>query len=511
MELRDYQLDACAAIESMLARDRSALAVMATGLGKTVCFADMVNRYAGRGVRSLILAHREELISQARRKIEEAIRNPCGVEMGESRSPEGLTPPWCVVSSVQTMCRPKRLASFAPERFGLVVVDEGHHAAAKTYRRVISRFADAGAHVLLVTATPKRADGVGLGGLASGIACDYGLSWAVDNGWLVPVRQQIVVVEGLDFSKVRTKAGDWLKADLDRILSEEGPLHRMARPIADQAQGEQGIVFCAGVRQAQALCAVLDRYMPGAAEFVCGKTDPEERRAIIARYTGGETQVLVNVGVATEGFDAPGTRWVAVGRPTRSHGLYCQIIGRGTRPLPGVVDGPETPEDRREAILRSAKPRCRVLDFVGVSAQHDIRQVTCADVLGDRVASPVREYAKKNMRECPLADSDVGRELDRAAAELELLAEEDARRRRITAEAAYRLEDSGGVGAGGGAGVRGRHAPDTGFRPPKEPPTEGMLKRLVYGLGWTWEAARALSKGQAGMMIGKGIRGRQAA
>ena len=98
---------------------------------------------------------------------------------------------------------------------------------------------------------------------------------------------------------------------------------------------------------------------------------------------------------------------------------------------------------------------------------------------------------------------------ERAADELELLAEAEERRRRITAEASYRLEDAGGVGTGG-AGLKGRHAPDTGFRPPKEPPTEGMLKRLVYGLGWTWEAARSLSKAQAGAMIGKGIRGKQA-
>lgn len=113
-------------------------------------------------------------------------------------------------------------------------------------------------------------------------------------------------------------------------------------------------------------------------------TDDNSRQKTVRRYTDGNLQVLVNCMVFTEGFDAPATAVVANCRPTKSESLYLQIIGRATRTLPGVVDGPDTAELRKEAIEASAKPYCTILDFVGNSGEHKL--ISVADVLaGDRV------------------------------------------------------------------------------------------------------------------------------
>jgi type I site-specific restriction endonuclease len=127
------------------------------------------------------------------------------------------------------------------------------------------------------------------------------------------------------------------------------------------------------------------------ASWVCGKTDREERRRILADFAAGKLQVVCNCGVLTEGFDDPGVEVVIMGRPTKSRSLYSQMVGRSTRPLPGVVDGPETADERRAAIATSAKPSCLVVDFVGNAGKHKL--VTSADILGGKVSEEAMELA----------------------------------------------------------------------------------------------------------------------
>jgi len=127
------------------------------------------------------------------------------------------------------------------------------------------------------------------------------------------------------------------------------------------------------------LLAAFNAYDGSRVEMILGSTDPFERQRIVARLKSGVTQGLVNVGVATEGFDCPAVAVVAIARPTKSTPLYLQMIGRGTRPLPGVVDGPATPEARKSAIELSRKTCCTVLDFVGNSGKHKL--ISVVDVL----------------------------------------------------------------------------------------------------------------------------------
>jgi len=243
---------------------------------------------------------------------------------------------------------------------------------------------------LFVTATPERADGEGLHNVCESVAYEMGLKAAIDEGWLCPIRQQFIEVEGLDLSRVSTRQGDLADGELERAfigendVEQEKLLHAIAKPVLETAAGQQFIVFASGVAHATLLQAAFNAYDGSKVELILGSTDPFERQRIVERLKTGVTQGLVNVGVATEGFDCPAVAVVAIARPTKSTSLYMQMIGRGTRPLPGVVDGPETPEDRRTAIAHSHKPSTIVMDFVGNSGNHKL--VSVIDVLaGDDV------------------------------------------------------------------------------------------------------------------------------
>src|SRR5512133_550315 len=151
------------------------------------------------------------------------------------------------------------------------------------------------------------------------------------------------------------------------------------------------------------------------AAWVCGKTEREERRRVLAEFAAGKVQVVCNCGVLTEGFDDPGVEVIIMGRPTKSRSLYSQMVGRSTRPLPGVVDGPETAGARRAAIAASPKPSCLVVDFVGNAGKHKL--VTSADILGGKVSEEAVELAVQRARKAG-GPVNMTEALDEAEAEL---------------------------------------------------------------------------------------------
>src|SRR4029079_14035202 len=117
--------------------------------------------------------------------------------------------------------------------------------------------------------------------------------------------------------------------------------------------GKRTLVFTVTVKQAEMLSEIFNRHRPGMSDWVCGKTPKDQRHKIFQDFSNGRTQVLVNVGVATEGYDNPAVEVIVQARPTKSRCLYAQIIGRSLRPLAGVVDGPENAEQRKLAIAAS--------------------------------------------------------------------------------------------------------------------------------------------------------------
>lgn len=500
MNRRDYQWEADRACKAALVEHDSALLIMATGCGKTVTFAHLAHEWPwppleGAPPRVMVLAHRGELIHQAAEKLEAITGERPGIEMaGDAVDERSMLKPRIVVATVQTLTA-GRLAKFRPDEFGLVIPDEAHHAVAPSYLRVLEHFAKA--KVLGPTATPKRADEKAMGRVFATVAYEYGIERAIGDGYLVPVSQRPVEVEGLDFSKIKDVAGDFHEGELEAVLTQEGPLHKMAAPIVAEAKGRPALVFCCTVKHACLIAAVINRYAPGACEWLSGETSREERTQTVERYKRGELQMLANCGLFLEGFDAPATALVAMARPTKSLTLYTQVIGRGTRTLPGTIDGLDTPQARKAAIAASAKPNMIVLDFVGNAGRHEI--VTAVDVLGGKYGSAVRAYAKKTVSE-EKRPVGVDESLDRAEAELELLAEEAERRRKIKAEVSYRTREVSIFGARrGDVASAGPQA----AAPRSDEITEAQFWYLVRRHGWDRAAAAKLGKRQASAIIAK--------
>lgn len=401
---RPYQLEARNGIHNQLSNNTSTLAVLATGLGKTMLFSMVADDFLNYG-KILVLAHREELIWQAKEKLLAVTGKEPDIEMGEYHS--GSWNADIIVSTIQTqmsgMGGNGRMTKFDPKDFSLVIIDEAHHSAANSYRKVIEYYRrNHCLRILGVTATPDRADEKALGKIFQTVAFEYGILEGIQDGWLVPIEQQSVYVEGLDYSSVRTTAGDLNGGDLAKVLEFEEALHGIASPTIDIVKDKKTLVFAASVPQAERLTEIFNRHKSGCAAFVYAQTPKEERRQLFKGFARKDYQFLVNVGIATEGFDDPGIECVVMARPTKSRSLYAQMAGRGTRVLPGVIDCLETAEVRREAIARSTKPAIEIIDFVGNSGKHKL--VTSADILGGCYDDDVVERAKKNAEEKSATD-----------------------------------------------------------------------------------------------------------
>lgn len=324
MILRPYQNNAVDCIFGEWENNDSTLLVLPTGCGKTQVFSECIRRiHPGR---SLVLAHRSELIHQAVKRIESA-GIECSIEMAELRASASFwnrTP--CVVSSIQTQVHGDgaRMTRFTPADFDLVVIDEAHHATAASYRKVIDYYRqNPKLRILGVTATPDRADEQALGEVFKTVAFDYEILDAIHDGWLVPITQQMVEIEGLDFSHIRTTCGDLNGADLAQVMEQEKNLQGIASASIEIIGSKRTIVFAASVKQAEILCDIFNRYQSDMAAWVCGKTPKDDREQMLRKFNDGAIQVMVNVGVLTEGFDSPAVEVIVQARPTKSRCLYC--------------------------------------------------------------------------------------------------------------------------------------------------------------------------------------------
>jgi superfamily II DNA or RNA helicase len=382
------------------------------------------------------------------------------------------------------------------------------HNCAKSYRSIYKYFQQ-NPHLkeLFVTATPKRADKKGLHNVCDSVAYEMNLRTALDEAWLVPIRQKFVTVHGLSLSDCRTRGGDFIDSDIEQAFlglpeDEQRLLHEVAGPVVKEAKGERAIVFCAGKEHALKLTAAFNSYDGIEAGAVFGDTEPLERQAIFENFASGLINVLVNVMVCTEGYDCPSIAVVANCRPTKSESMYLQIIGRGTRTLPGTIDGIETAEDRFKAIAESAKPYCTVLDFAGTSGE--VKLVSVADILAGSSVKPVDLAEAKRIA----AESDEPQDMDaliekakRAREEKEERAKQRKLKRTQTTKTASNVDytaDDVSLYDGHGSGVKsfGDHA------------TDKQIKCLVR-LKMPRAQAERLSKRQASAVISKLINSKQ--
>jgi superfamily II DNA or RNA helicase len=437
-QLRSYQWDAVEAVFKEWEAHQSTMIVMATGLGKTVTFCEVIRRL--HPARCIIIAHRTELIQQACAALERVgIRSE--IEMADHKADASMFhADSTIVASVQSLISGrkdnKRMTKFLPEHFSLLVIDEFHHAVSKSYRDIIDHFRkNPNLKVLGVTATPDRLDEKALGQICESVAFKYDIADAIEDGWLVPIEQQMVRIASLDYSDVRTTAGDLNGADLAKVMEDEKNLQGMVGASIEIIGARKSIAFTSSVRHAEMCCDIFNRHRPGMADWICGATSDDDRRRILKRFKNGEVQVLANVGIATEGFDVPDTEVIIMGRPTQSRALYTQCCGRGTRVLPGVLDGLTSSYERREAIASSAKPSALVLDFVGNSGKHKL--ITTADILGgkydEEVVKEAVEEAQKSQKPAKMSEL-----LKQIKARIERQkAEEAARKARLVAKVQF--------------------------------------------------------------------------
>lgn len=336
MQLRPYQ-QAClrSLAERYGAGVRRLLVSLPTGTGKTVIFSQFP-KYFRMKRRLLVLAHRRELLDQALTKFRAA--DPT-LSVGVEQAGRAAGDAQIVIASVQTL-RGKRLAELNPEDFYLVVVDEAHHAVAPTYRQIFEHLGlmnDTGSKLLVgFTATPRRGDKQTLGEVFQEIAYSKGLDEMIRDGYLCPIAGWRVHTEA-DLDGVKTRAGDFVESALAAVVDNTQRNELLVRAYRQYASGRRCIAFCVNVAHAR---HVADEFLRAGlrARAVWGAMPPEARSEVLAELSAGKLDVVTNCNVLTEGFDEPTVNCVLMARPTRSLGLYVQMVGRGTRLSPGKTD-----------------------------------------------------------------------------------------------------------------------------------------------------------------------------
>lgn len=345
-ELRPYQQAAREAVHDEWNTGRTrTLLVLPTGTGKTVVFARLAEDCVRTGQRVLILAHRGELLAQAADKLHAATGLRCSVEKAGQTALGGFER--VTVGSVQSLCRPDRLARFSPEHFGTIIIDEAHHAISDSYLRILEHFPDA--QVLGVTATPDRGDLKNLGSVFDSLAYEYSLPKAIADGYLCPIKALTIPLK-LDIGGVALTAGDFNAGQLGSALDPY--LEQIAAEMAAICSGRRTVVFLPLVDTSKKFCAILNAHGLRAAEV---NGESPDRAEILVDFAAGRYDILCNSMLLTEGWDCPAVDCIVVLRPTKSRALYSQMVGRGTRLCP-----------------ERGKTELLLLDFLWLTERHEL-------------------------------------------------------------------------------------------------------------------------------------------
>lgn len=351
--LRYYQRDGIDAVYDQWAQGVSrTLFVAPTGSGKSVCFSTIIDEQVTQSrKRPLVLVHRDELVRQAAAHIKRT--NPI-LSVGVVQAGRHEVDAEVVVASIQTISRRLGVGrkAIASNRFDLIVYDEAHHAPSPTSLNTLRHFGAMDGHAVSVgfTATPSRADGIGLGMVWETVAYEYTLAQAIEEGYLVRPDAYRVHLEELDLSKVRVQRGDYTDGALGGAMIRSG--ERIAEAILRYGMDglgrvRRGVTFAPTVKCAIQWAEDFERLGIRTA-VVVGETPIEQRQATYRDVENHRIDVLVGVGVFLEGWDVPSVELVVMARPTKSQGLYIQAIGRGLRPS-----------------LSTGKQDCLVLDVCG--------------------------------------------------------------------------------------------------------------------------------------------------
>lgn len=297
-----------------------------TGGGKTVIAGRLIQQLNSAKQSALVLVHRHELVHQFMDTLAAVGLAPaCGrLAAGDV---EQAWLPFCI-ASVQTLRRRLISTRLDPD---LIIIDEAHHAPAKTYTDIIRRFSQA--RLLGLTATPQRADGVGLDGLFDVIVSGPNTGELIKGGRLAPYR--LFSVDIMDATGIKVVRGDYDKRALDAIADGKA-IADVVAAIMEHARNKRMLVFATSIKASKDLAERLND-AGIVAEHIDGSSaiTRKEREDILRRFASGITQAICNVDLISEGFDCPECDCVVMARPTASLTIYLQQAGRALRYSPG--------------------------------------------------------------------------------------------------------------------------------------------------------------------------------
>jgi len=351
ISLRNYQTDAIdKIIESFKKGISRQLITLPTGSGKTIVMAALAKKL---GRRTLLLAHREELITQAEEKFKLVWPDvESGICMANQNDPDKFV----VFGSVQSCTRDNRLQQLKENDFELLLVDEAHHSNSPSYQRIIRElgFASTNKNKLMVgvTATPMRSDNKELGDVFEEITYTISINTLIQAGYLSPVVGRRVLTR-TSLEGIHTRAGDFAIGELSEAVNTPERNKSIVETYRKYASNRKGIAFCCDVQHCKDLAEALrDAKIP--AKAIYGDMDPFERKNALKELKTGKIQVATSCGVLCEGFDEATLSCIAMTHPTKFKGLYVQCIGRGLR-------------------LHPSKSDCLILDFT--DEEHNLETI----------------------------------------------------------------------------------------------------------------------------------------
>ena len=346
-ELRPYQKECVETVNNLPDGSRS-IVCLATGLGKTF----VASRFETKG-KVLWLSHRDELVRQPAKyftdpEYADHVRT-FGIEKaGERGNGEDV-----ISASTFTLSQDKRLETYAPDYFDLIVCDEAHHAAAKTYRKVLDYFKPR--KLIGLTATPKRGDGVRLTDVFDSICYQKDLRWGIENGYLSRIRC-IRVMADMDLRRAKTSYGDLTAASLSDIMMSSDNAVIVARSYMERClpENKKTIIFCPSVSVCEEIAEKIKGLLPEdkreSIKILTDKVSPSDRSSMLESFKDpAGISCVINCMILTEGTDIEGASVIINDRPTANPSLFAQMVGRGTRLYPG-------------------KEYCLVIDVVGKNA-----------------------------------------------------------------------------------------------------------------------------------------------
>lgn len=338
--LRPYQIDSKQEIYEAWAVIRSVLFQMPTGTGKTRIFASIIKDIRDVSVqkrvipqpRILILVHRTELINQIYDTLLHKYHIICGIiKSGFQETPEAMVQ----IASVQSLSR--RLSRWKDVPFGYIVIDEAHHALAKTYLSICKLYP--GAKILGVTATPCRLNRESFRKIFDKLIVSKSVQQFIDDGYLSPFRYYSIKPDNdlqydIDSINVFGANGDYAEQELMKVCDKTKIRARLIKSYKDYALGKKGIVYSINKTHNKHIASQYEEIGVRVAT-IDADTPESERKKIVNDFRAGRVDIICNVNIFSEGFDCPDVDFVQLARPTMSLSLYLQQVGRALRKSEG--------------------------------------------------------------------------------------------------------------------------------------------------------------------------------